>query len=100
MLFQQGLLTYCPLTNVFPLFSNDLQEKINEAEFSYSRVSLEDSSIGILQCTIFFLQEPLFPNKVVHLPEFFVEPIKYPKWGEESSLQNFEEMGPGFGGRR
>lgn len=62
------------------------KKKINEAKFSYPLISLEDSSIDILQCTIFFLPEPLFPNKVVHLPEFFIEMIKYSKLGEESSL--------------
>lgn len=52
---------HCSLINVFPLFSSDLKKKkINEAEFSYPLVSLEDSSIDILQCTI-FLPEPLLP---------------------------------------
>lgn len=41
----------------FPIIS----KKINEAEFSYPLVSLEDSSIDILQCTIFFLLESLLP---------------------------------------
>lgn len=80
---------HCFLINVFPLFSNDLRKKINEAEFTYPLISLEDSSIDILQS---FSQNLFYPYKVVHLPEFFVEMIKYSKFGEESSLQNFEEM--------
>lgn len=78
ILFQQALLTYSPLTNVFPLFSNHLQ-KNNEAKFSYLSFQWRIPALTFYNAPSSFSQNLFYPNKVVHLPEFFIGMIKYSK---------------------